>query len=327
MNFGIAKLAALSLGTIEMWAYPIIAFAAVLGFAAPFVSARVLSAKMRERHSFFERRVREYAEFCDKEHRAPALTQGVERYEADLARWASSVVGQAVALKLEKGQVCTLVDAGVLKRSDERIKAILAGSCDDGSVDAGFDFRPKGWMCGLTAALVCADSLVLAALGANPVVLALGCLLAFALCLCTICDLKTMTIPYQIAYAIYPLALAIAINAQWPNVAGSLIGGIAFLVVLQLIFSMLNKVLAWRGRPKGVSAGDMRLIPAIALAGGGAGTVVGFVAMAVVMAFYAGTLMIFKGRGLKSYVPMAPGLFAWAVVGVAVNAGLGSFAG
>lgn len=325
--FDFTLLGSLSVHSLEIWAYVAAGIMLVVGFATPSVGARVLSAKLRERQQFFERRVGDYKSFVAKEGRAPQTSGALDRDEADLACWAASMNKQASALCLERSQVRALTDAGVLAFAEERIQVVLESSKEDGSDEEEYSLVVKPWMSVVFAALLSICALLVSALGANPVALVLGCLLIAVVGVCVVCDLKTMSIPYQLAYAAYPVALAFAVAARWPNVLASLIGGVACMVLLQLVFAACNRLLMLHGSIKGLGSGDMRLIPAIALSGGGLGSIVGFAASAVVMAVYAVFQMLSQGKGLKSYVPMAPGLFAWVVVGVAVNAGLGSIAG
>lgn len=303
-----------------------IAFAAAgvaAGVAVPFAGRAMLSMKLKESDGFFDRRLREYMEFERDHNRAPSMVGQPDEYERDLCAWMVYVKKKAADGQLDADQTRRLADAGVLSGDAERFEMLVERSKPAGSRKETFNLAVKPWMCVVSALVGGAAMLAAACVGASIPSLLL--MLALLVCVgtCMVVDCKAYIIPYQLSYAAYPLALAFAVSACWPDWHGVAFGALAALVV-SLVFVVCNKLLKMRGNIMGVGGGDMRLLPAIAIAGCGFGSGAGFVAMVAVMGVTAVFAVAFGGKGMKSYLPMAPGLLTWLAAGCVVAAGLGA---
>lgn len=293
------------------------------GVAVPFAGRAMLAMKLKESDGFFDRRLREYCEFEDDHNRQPSMVGQPDEYERDLCNWMVYVKKKAADGQLDADQVQRLADAGVLSGDAERKQMLVERSKPAYSRKETYNLGVKPWMCVVSALVGGVAMLAAACVGASIPCLLL--MLALLVCMgtCMVCDCRAYIIPYQLSYVAYPLAIAFAALAQHPWWSGLVWGGAAALVV-SLVFVVCNKLLKMRGNIMGVGGGDMRLLPAIAIAGCGFGSAAGFVAMVAVMGVTAVFAVAFGGKGMKSYLPMAPGLLTWLSVGCVVAAGLGA---
>lgn len=293
------------------------------GVAVPFAGRAMLAMKLKESDGFFDRRLREYMEFERDHNRAPSMVGQPDEYERDLCNWMVYVKKKAADGQLDADLVQRLADAGVLSGDAERKQMLVERSKPAYSRKETYSLSVKPWMCAVSALVGGAAMLAAACVGASIPCLLLMLALLVCVGVCMVVDCKAYIIPYQLSYAAYPLAIAFAALAQHPWWSGLVWGGAAALLIA-VLFKACNMVLNMRGNIMGVGGGDMRLLPAIAIAGCGFGSAAGFVAMALVMGVVAVLAMIFGGKGMKSYLPMAPGLLTWLITGCVVAAGLGA---
>lgn len=293
------------------------------GVAVPFAGRAMLAMKLKESEGFFERRLAEFCEFENDHNRLPSMVGQPDEYERDLCNWMVYVKKKAADGQLDADQVQRLADGGVLSGDAARHQMLVEHSKSAYSRRETYNLAVKPWMCVVSALVGGAAMLAGAAVGASIPSLLLCLALLVTVGTCMVCDCRAYIIPYQLSYAAYPLAIAFAVLAQHPWWQGLLWGSAAALVTAA-IFMVCNKLLNIRGNIMGVGGGDMRLLPAIAIAGCGFGSAAGFVAMVAVMGVTAVFAVAFGGKGMKSYLPMAPGLLTWLVVGCVVACGLGA---
>lgn len=166
------------------------------------------------------------------------------------------------------------------------------------------------------AALVTGALCALAAhhFGAVPVLAAYAVLFA-GLVELSVIDLRIMRVPRWILYPLGALVLvaltaACATDGQWRPLGDAAIGGVLALAVFFAI---------WWVYPTGMGMGDVRLAGVIGLGLGWLGlfhVYVGFVVGLVAGSVFGLVLMLVRGTGRKTRLPLVPSLSLGAVVGV-----------
>lgn len=230
---------------------------------------------------------------------------------ASAAKWAEAMVKQEQLGKVEPWMARELQEVGIIDEARED-KDYLPESDGKWNFKAGFGTKTAIGVAGVFAmGAVCSP---IVAMGATPwIVLPAMALLALVAAL-VLCDLKTKTFPWQLCAACSVPSIALTLLLWgWPESATCA----AVALAATVFFWGVSKFTALFGLQGGVGAGDLRLIPWIAMPLGLNGCLYGlFACLAVMLAGSIGSLVARKA-GFGDYLPMGPGLLAWFVIGAA----------
>ena len=294
------------------------------GSAAAFAAGAVpatgalLKAKLAEKDALWE-------ENLDNWLATRAVDGGSPRAEQSLRRtadaWAVRQGLQVGGRKLTREKTARLAEAGIVALAADRLAEASPKTDAEEAAEYALP-RTAAWtalaaLCGALAALAaCAQP--------NPAAAALTWLGGWAMAIALMCDARARLLPLQCCAAVGLLGLAAQLAGSGPTVLPGCLGAFA---VAALACWIVNRAFAVLARYAAVGAGDARMMAALGLATSMPGAAAGFAASAAVQAAVAlaqaarGRLSGGGARGaLKAYVPMAPGLAAWWVVGITAQA-------
>lgn len=230
---------------------------------------------------------------------------------ASAAKWAEAMVKQEQLGKVEPWMARQLEEVGVIEEARDD-SCYLPESDGKWSFKAGFGMKTVLCAAGVFAmGAVCSPIVTMEVTPwiVLPALALLGLVAALLLC-----DLKTKTFPWQLCAACaVPSAVLTLLTWGWPTSAAC--AGVA--LAATAFFWGVSKLTGLFGLQGGVGAGDLRLIPWIAMPLGLNGCLYGlFTCLAVMLAGSIGSLIARKA-GFGDYLPMGPGLLAWFVIGSA----------
>lgn len=141
-------------------------------------------------------------------------------------------------------------------------------------------------------------------------VLGLACMQATVLC-----DLRAHIIPWELSLSACVFGALFSLVEYGASELALSLG----LALCALGVFETARLLARRyGRPEPIGAGDLRLLPALFLFCGCAGSTCGAFAASVVMGLWAAVALVrHRSREAPQALPMAPGLGIWFLVGTA----------
>ena len=285
-------------------------FSFIIGFfTLPVICDRLLKHKRQEITESFERNLASYKYVQENKPHVP------EKRITAVSKWAEIQVNQNKMGKLEPWMANKLAESGIIDRVFDEEHYVKIDT-DKWSFDAThIDKFLCGLLCFFSAfvinlpVLLCPYFSVASHQG-------LACLFATLLMLCIVlivlCDKRVMIIPYQVCLASIPLSILCAfINVGFEGIFSSII---TTLVITGLLYS-ISLIFSIFGIKGSIGAGDIRIIPWICLACGMTGSIAGLIACFVFLALQAIFLLIRKKGNRKTYLPMAPGLLIWLIVG------------
>lgn len=219
---------------------------------------------------------------------------------------------QAEALK-GMGLVCESAETGSLPSAEEARAAYR--------LDATAATRAA---CALACAAMPAAAAAMSAVGmlgaqlSCPAgALVLGAAAWAAMCAILACDIRAKLIPWQLCAALMALACMFALcgpsdgGPAWQNLlAGLLLGALAYAAC-----KGVNGAMRFLTGAGAIGQGDLRLMPALCALCGLHGSLAGFAAATALMLALA-VVALARGATRRDYIPYAPGLAAWALVGM-----------
>lgn len=161
----------------------------------------------------------------------------------------------------------------------------------------------------LSAAVLAANVDVLSPLMFAGVALELVCL--FLMLVVLLCDLKARIIPRELCACIAALG---GLSLYLRHGLSALAGGVVAAIVIEAIVLVTSLCARAIGPEDALGAGDLKLIAALCVCSGLEGSFTGALCCSLFMACCA-AVSIALGKGKSGYLPLAPGLFIWFVVG------------
>lgn len=249
-----------------------------------------------------------------------------EKRRVEAERWAEEQIALAAGNRLAESQLAKLYEIELVKIPDGDGGDLQAKSVKNAETAAAVMSFPASPLhraaCALLSAALCAVCIVL------PIpAMALAWLGAIPLALILICDIRARLIPREACYAMLFSAMLFQLALGGVD---ALAAALVVAVAIWASFKAISAIIGSSGNAEPMGAGDLRLIPAIAVFSGPAGTLGGIVAMAAVQVLIAVPAMVArfigaeKGGKLAAMrrlpIPMAPGLAAWWAVGLLIQA-------
>lgn len=255
-----------------------------------------------------------------------------EGTDKDLVDWATRQVTQVGGRKLTREQTEKLKSIGLV-----RAEVDTEGLPTLEEEAAKYAFG-QGMAQRAACALLCAAMPALAAAGClaglvDPAAmtwcagaLAFGIAAWLAMALILTCDIKAKLIPWQLCLALGILAAGFAVCGKAPTlqpwaslgVLGNLACGGVLGVAVYIACKAVNGLMRALTGAGAIGMGDLRLMPMLCVLCGLHGSIAGFCAASATMLVIA-VVALARGANRHSYVPYAPGLAVWALVGECVQ--------
>lgn len=287
------------------------ALAALWGLAgAPAAASRLLRAKRARLERYWSDRFDEYAARLaeDPSFSADARSVGAE---GALGIWRDDMLRSWRNGTLSSDKAAALAGAGIVGAPDIP-SAGAEGLRGEDEIARAFSARPSRTQRALWAASLAASAAALFALAppaaASAALAALGLLVLTAMT-----DSAARIIPYECAWALYPVALGYSLARGGPGCAlACALAGLCALAVLR----PASGLLALAGLPDSVGAGDMRLLPACVALCGADGAPWFLLALAAASLLDVGRRLACGAVGMGSRVPMGGYIAIASMAGV-----------
>lgn len=288
--------------------FTIIAF--VLGYAiVPNATKELLVYKYDEINRRWNESLEGYANHMRFVCRKPTFDG--ERVEKGLAQWGARQVVLVNGGKLSYEKICALRNAGVIgtqARSRDPTSAL-----SEREVEMSYRLN-----CTIPMRIACALGLSATALAAslcnvNPVGCTSALVAGMAMEATFLCDMQARIIPWQLTLSFGLASMLFALSVGGLQ---GLLTSLAVAFAMYLLLAVANSIMQHLNGSPAIGDGDLRFIPMICLFSGLAGTFWGFIGASIVMGLIAVVAVAFKGGTRKSYIPYAPGLSCWFVIGL-----------
>lgn len=277
-------------------------FASLVSAMLPLLVNFILSSKKKELDSYFEEQINSYTAFVSEHGHKPSLNASGD--ELNLARWAKAMSKQYQTKRLTKQRAAQLIDTGIVEADTQSEN----DSSFSGFLSANYNLPARiSWYIAL-ALLFSLPVGALLAFSTNYPAIAFATLGIIVGVVIIACDIRAKVIPWQLCVVSFVCAFEFQF---FTNTWQGLFDGAICAVLATFAFSLIAGI--FKG---GIGAGDLRFIPSVAFFGGLSAFIYGLLTCAViglVMALYA---ILINKKDRKAFLPMAPALYGWLVIGI-----------